>query len=338
MAQAKYFDPATGLLQGTSAPAQGSSGAGIAGGAGGLSLGGSPSLNLVQPGAIAPGYNQSLPGNGARNTALVSPAVAPPVDAAGAAAAAKAAADAAQAQALRGQVTGLVNSIKDIFNSRYGQVDQAGAEQAGKLNTRFNQEAGTITQGVTDQNNTAGATFAGRGTRDSSDYGNTVDTITKAGETQVQGLGQELEDNLSKIAAWVTQQKTGFDAQKGGVDAVLAHLGEQTDPNALATIRNTLESRIADLKAGGADNNTAAQNVGALESIAPSSARAVQLQTTLGSIVKGAADPGQKLAVGMKLIQSAGLTPDEQQKLQAAFQSDLASSDPNKQQAQQPTA
>jgi hypothetical protein len=41
------------------------------------------------------------------------------------------------------------------------------------------------------------------------------------------------------------------------------------------------------------------------------------------------------MAVGMKLIQSAGLTPDEQQKLQAAFQSDLASSDPNKQQVQQ---
>lgn len=338
MAQAKYFDPATGLLQGTTGAVPGytgNSGAGISGGAGGLSLGGAPSLSLVQPGSTAPGYNQTLTGAGVHNTALVSPAVAAPVDAAGAAAAAKAAQDAAQAQALRGQVTGLVNSIKDIFNSRYGQVDQSGGEQAGKLNDRFNTEAGTITQGVTDQNNTAGATFAGRGTRDSSDYGNTVDTITKGGESQVNDLGQELQDNLAKIAAWVTQQKTGFDAQKGGLDAVLSHLAEQTDPNALATIRNSLDSQEASLKAGGSDNNTEAQNVGALESIAPSSARGVQLQTTLASIVKGSADPGQKAAVGAKLIQSAGLTPAEQQKLQAAFQSDLASSDPAKQQVQQ---
>lgn len=325
-----YFDPSTGILQGGSGTApttQGSAPTMLGGSSGGLAVQGSPATAAtLQPANTAPAYNQSL--TPSVPAGLTSSSVAAAVDPA----AAKAAEDAAKAAELRGQITGLVNSVKDIFNSRYGQVDAAGGEQAGHVTDRFKNESATVVQGVTNENNTAGASFAGRGTRDSSDYGNTVDTITKAGDAQVRDLGTELQDNLAKIAAWVTQQKTGFDAQKGGVDAIMSHLGEQTDPNALATIRNHLDSRIAELKGGAADNNTVAQNAGALETIAPSSARAVQLKTTLASIVGGAADPGQKATIGARLIQSAGLTADEQQKLTMAFQSDLQAAtqkDPN---------
>lgn len=329
-----YYDPSTGILQGgtgTAKSTQGSAPAQLSASTGGLSVQGpTNAAGSLQRGAIAPAYNQTLAAQGQRSSSLTPTNVGTAVDPAAAAAAQKAAQDAAQAAALRGQITGLVNSVKDIFNSRYGQVDAGATEQVGKLNTRFGDESQTITQGVTDENNTAGATFAGRGTRDSSDYGNTVDTITRAGESQVKNLGTELQDNLSKIASWVTTQKGGFDAGKQGVDQILSHIAEQTDPNSLATIRNQLESKIIDLQSGSAANNTEAQNLGALNAIAPSSARAVQLKTTLAQIVGGAADPGQKSAVGAKLIQSAGLTPDEQQRLLAAFQSDLGSAD-NKQ-------
>jgi hypothetical protein len=250
-------------------------------------------------------------------------------------AAAKAAADAAKAAALRGEVTNLVNAVKDIFNSRYGQVDASAGEQVGKLNERFGNESQDITKQVTDENNKLGAGYAGRGTFDSSYRGNDVDTVTHAGDSQIRDLGTELQDNIGKIAAWVNQQKAGFDAQKGGMDSVLAHLGEETDPGSLTQLRNTIDAKIADLKAGAADNNTMGQNMGALAAIAPSSARAVQLKTTLSQIVNGNADPGQKAAIGNRLISSAGLTPEETQKLQLAFQGDLAGS---AQQKQQPTA
>lgn len=295
------------------------------------------SAQILQP-TVAPAYNQTLvsgtKGSGLAPTGIIPAGPAPdPNAAANAAAAAKAAADAAAAANLRTQVTQLVNGIKDIFNSRYGQIDAQAGEQIGKLNDRFGTESQDITNQVTGENNTISAQHAGRGTFDSSYRGNNVDTVTHAGEAQVRDLGTELQDNISKVGQYVASQKTGYDAQKGGVDAILTHLAEETDPGRLTDLRNTLDSRIAELKAGGADNNTAAQNASALASIAPSSARTVQLQTTLSQILQGNADSSLKSTIGQKLIQSAGLSPAEAQKLTQAFSSDLSATDPQKQQA-----
>ena len=256
-----------------------------------------------------------------------------PVDPAAAAAAARAAEDARKAGLLRGEVTSLVNSIKDIFNSRYGQVDASAGEQSGKLNERFATESGDVTRQVEGENQKIGAAHAASGTFDSSYRGNNVDTVTRAGESQIRDLGTELQDNIARIAAWVTQQKAGFDANKGGMDQILGRLAETTDLGELAQLRNQLESRITELRAGAADNNTMAQNSQALEGIAPSSSRAVQLKTTLSQILAGNADRGQKAAIGEKLISSAGLSPEDQQALLQGFRGSLSA-----QEEQKPTA
>jgi hypothetical protein len=247
------------------------------------------------------------------------------VDPAAQAAAAAAAANAAKAASLRSQITGLANTVKDIFNSRYGQVDQSAGEQEGKLNERFGTESGDITKQVEQQNQQIGAAHASAGTYDSSYRGNNVDTSTQGGANQIRDLGTELQDNIAKIASWVTSQKAGFDANKGGVDAILSHLAEETNPDNLSTIRGSLDQQIANLKAGAADNNTTAQNVSALEGIAPTTARAQTLQVTLKSILGGNADPTQKATIGNALISNAGLSDPEKQQLQAAFSSDLQS-------------
>lgn len=246
------------------------------------------------------------------------------VDPATAAAAAQAAADAARAASLRGQVSDLVNNIKGIFDQRYGQVDTLAGEQSGKLNDRFSNESQDLTKQIEGENQKIGAAHAASGTFDSSYRGNNVDTVTNAGQGQIRDLGQELQDNIGKIAAWVSSQKQGFSAQKGGYDAIAAHLAEETDPGRLSDLRNTLDAKIAELGAGSADYNTAGQNAQSLATIAPSSPRVTQLKTTLSQIVAGNADPSQKSAIGKSLITNAGLTPDEQQQLLGAFTSDLS--------------
>lgn len=311
------------MLQGGSPNLQGSSGTSLQGGSGAAiqPAGGSNlqvTANPMDGGTLSTGGGVTL---GA--TTQVAPAVDPAV----AAANAKAAADAARATALRGEITNIANTIKDLFNSRYGQVDASAGEQTGKLNDRFATESGDITKQVENENQKLGAAHAAGGSFDSSYRGNNVDTVTQSGNNQIRDLGTELQDNIAKIAAWITQQKAGFDAQKGGIDSVLAHLGEETNPDNLATIRGTLDQRIADLKAGAADNNTSAQNAGALNAIAPTSTRAQQLKTTLSQIVAGNADTSQKASIGARLIQSAGLTPQEQQQLATEFQAQLSGPD-----------
>lgn len=246
------------------------------------------------------------------------------IDPAQAAADAAAAAKAAQAAQLRDQISQLASQVKDIYNGRYGQVDQSAVEQTGKLNDRFKSESGSLTDQIGQQNEQTGAAEAANGAYDSSYRGNAQDTITKAGTTQIDSLGKELSDNLATIAQWVQQQKAGFDAGKGGMDTIVSHLADETDPAALTSLRNQIDNQIASLKGQAADNNTESQNISALEQIAPSSTRAQQLQTTLKSILGGNADPSTKAAIAGQLIASADIPADDQSKLLQGFHADLA--------------
>lgn len=316
----------TGIAMGTSGPLQNAT----------SSFGTAPSgsTNVLQPTSTLNTY-QSQIGNELQGAYTNGPNVGlTPDEQAAAAAAAKEAADRAKAAQLRSQVTGLANSIKDIFNSRYGQLDSAAQEQSGKLNSRFQTESQDLTNQIGKETEAIGSAHAAAGSYDSSYRGNNVDTVTQEGNNQIRDLGSSLQEDLAKIAAYVTSQRSNYDAQKGGIDRTLSQLAETTDLNELQSLKNTLEGRIADLQAGAADNNTQAQNMATLATIAPSSARAVQLKTTLSQIIAGNAPANQKAAIGKQLITSAGLTPEEQQALMAGFSGDLQTQD--KQQA--PTA
>lgn len=235
---------------------------------------------------------------------------------------------AAKASQLRGEVTALANSIKDIFNSRYGSVDAAAQEQSNKLGQRYADESSDINSQVEQENQKLGAAHAAAGTYDSSYRGNNVDTVTRGGQSQIRDLGSELQDNLGKVGNWAAGEKASYDANKLGIDQILARLS-QADASDLSQVQSTLESRLADLRSGSADNNTTAQNISALESIAPSKGRAQTLKTTLSAIVAGTADRATKNAIGQKLIENAQLSPEDEQQLRYAFSTDLAKNDEN---------
>jgi len=304
---------------------QGGSSSLLQGGSSGSSLQGSSanpqktiSVGQLQPAAGIPlgGSGGSAPTQGLVNTT-------PAVDPAAVAAAAAAAANAAKVRSLRGEVTNIANSIKDIFNSRYGLVDAGANEQTGKLNSRFATESGDITTQVEGENQKLGAAHASGGSFDSSYRGNNQDTVTTAGQNQIRDLGTELQDNLAKIAAWVSTQKGGFDAEKSGMDSIVSRLGETDDVGELTSLRSQLDARIAQLRGGQAEYNTNAQNKSALEGIAPSSQRTQQLKTTLSQIVAGNADPKMKSAIAGQLIQSAGLSPEEARTLLSGVNSEI---------------
>lgn len=238
-------------------------------------------------------------------------------------AAAKAAADAAQAAKLRGEITQLVNRVKDTFNSRYGQVDASVREKSGQLNQRFTKESGDISKQAEGENQKLGVAHAAGGTFDSSYRGNNQDTVTHAAEGQIGDLGTELKENLGKVGGWGAQQKSRFGAEKGAMDTILTRIAESTDPGELSAVRNQIDAKIAGLQAEGSDNNTMAQNNQALNQIAPSKERAQKLQTTLSQIVAGNADTRSKSLVAQRLITSAGLDPQDEQALLTSFNGEM---------------
>ena len=281
------------------------------------------SIGTVQPANVNPQGGGAPVLAAQANRGITDPSVDTGAQAAAVAAAREAAAKAARVGALRGEVTNIANAIKDIFNQRYGLVDQSAVEQTGKLNDRFATESGDIATQVEGENQKLGAAHAAGGSYDSSYRGNNVDTVSKAGEAQVRDLGTELQDNIAKIASWVATQKGEFDASKSGIDSIVNRLGESTDEGELTSLRNSIDARLAEVRGQQASFNPNGANAKALESIAPSSGRAQQLKTTLSQIVAGSADPSQKVAIGQRLIQSAGLTPEDAQALLTSFQGDL---------------
>lgn len=255
-------------------------------------------------------------------TAVLGASTSVQVDPVARAAAAQEAADRAKQASLRGDITTLANRIKDIFNSRYGVVDQVAGEQVGKLNERFGTESSDLTNQIASENEQIGAASAARGTFDSSYRSNNVDTVTKAGEAQIRDLGLGLEDDIARVGEYVSSQKKGYDAQKTGIDKILSTLAETTDINELTTLRNTLDNRITELS--GENMNTESQNVRALEGIAPTASRSARLQTTLSQILAGNADAGQKATIGRRLINSAGLSPEEKDALLRGFNAQVS--------------
>ena len=295
----------------------------LQGGSGSTLQGSSPTIQGSSPN-LQPTVNpQTGSGSTLGSSVGLTDSSVPTYDPVAAAAAAKAAEDAAKAAQLRGNVTSLITSIKDIFNSRYGMIDRSAGEQTGKLNDRFATESQDVATQVEGENQKLGAAHASTGSYDSSYRGNNVDTVTKAGEAQVRDLGVELKEMLEKVGSWVSGQKSGIAGETAGLDRTASRLPESTDLNELTSLRNQLESRISELQAGQAEYNTGSQNRQALEGIAPSAARAQQLKTTLSSIVGGNADAGQKTAIATRLIQNAGLSPEEQQSLLTNFQTEL---------------
>lgn len=284
-------------------------------------------LYVLSSSGTAPSGGGSAPVGsvGAANTNF---AASDPEAAARAAAAAKAAEDARKAGLLRTDTTNIINRVKDIFNSRYGQIDAAAAEQDATLGTRFANESTDVTGQVQTENQKLGVAHAASGTFDSSYRGNNQDTVTKAGESQIRDLGTELEENRAKIGQFVAGKKGELDSNKAGLDAVLSTLGETTDLAELTQLKNTLLAREAELKAGDASISTRAQSLSSLQSIAPSNARAVQLKTTLSKIVAGGADARTKSAIGNQLIAAAGLDPADAEALRQGFQSDISQEKP----------
>jgi hypothetical protein len=329
-------------IQGNYVPTNSLSGSALQGGSGsGISLqGSSPTLQSGIP--VIQGSSPTLQGSNVNPQNLVDPTAngqvqgAPTtVDPATAAAQAQAAANAAQASQLRDHITGLAQTVKDIYNGRYGQVDQSANEQTGKLGDRFQKESGQLEQQVGQQNDQTGAAFAGNGVYDSSYRGNAQDQITTAGNNQIGALGDELKNNLATIAQWVQQQKAGYDAGKGSMDTIVGQLASETNPTNLISLRDQIDNQIATLQGQSADNNTEASNLSQLEQIAPSSARTQQLQTTLQSILGGNADPTTKAALGGQLIASAQISPEDQSKLLQAFHADIGAAQPTGQQQPQ---
>lgn len=239
--------------------------------------------------------------------------------------AADAAATAARVSGLRGDITSTINNIKGTYDSIYGTAQNTANEQNQTLLSNYGKSVNDVnTQANTGEQQT-GAAYSARGAYDSSYNGNAVQTIKDSANSQIQSLGDELNTNQASLGQFVSQKQAEATAQKSGLDSILSQISESTDPSELASLRNTLTSRLADLQASSADIQSNKTYLSQLSNVTPIAQRTAALQSVIGNIVNGSASASLKKSIGTSFIQNSGLDDDSKNQLIAQLTSTVDS-------------
>jgi hypothetical protein len=297
------------------------------GGAGAYLQGSSPNLqgspNTLQVTANPQTQNLTF-GTPQGATDPTAPATTPYYDAAAAQAAADAAAKAAQANAIKGAITGITNNIRSVYDAIYGDLNVVGTDKTRSVNQKYNNE----NTALVDQYNTdfpaIGNAYAARGVYDSS-YRQDSEAGANKQFTNMQGqLQTGRAEDLAKVGQWVDQQRAQVGADNATLGGLEALIAQSTDPDQLASYQQQITQKLADLTASRAGMRSQESYAQTANSLVDSTDQSAGLRGTLSAIVQGAAPAPLKRSTAMKLIQSSGLPPEQQQALVNDFDKQLS--------------
>lgn len=225
------------------------------------------------------------------------------------------AANRARIASLRGDVSRVIGSIKQVFDQIYGDANAAAASQNVDLTKGYEATVGDINGELSQGLPKIGAAHSAAGTFDSSYRTNNEDSLRSDAESQIQAAGRDLESDKTKVGSWLASQQANVGAQKSGLDTVLSRIAESEDEAELAQLRNTLDERLTNVRASKADVQTNQSYLKTLSSATPGSQRVAAVQGTLAKIIGGSAAPALKKQVAGAFIANSGLEESEKQQL-----------------------
>lgn len=248
-------------------------------------------------------------------------------DAVAAAAAAEAAAKAGRLQAGRDAVSGLVNSIRGVYDALYGDVGTVATEKTKQLETKYGNEIGSTTDEFNGRFPAIGRAYSGRGAYDSS-YRIDSEGVAKTGfSNALKDINYNKGQDLAKVGQYVAQTRADLGAQKGGVEAILGQIGAIDDENALTNLRNELDTKLRTLQASRAGNKSQASYLATLNSTVPGAERAGEIRANLISVVNSAVPTAMKRSITAQMIQGAGIPQDVAQQLSGEINAQLDKED-----------
>lgn len=231
-------------------------------------------------------------------------------------AAAQARKEEAQRGQLRGEISPLTQNLQGMYDQLYGDVTGAATGQRQALDQRFNRETQALGQQFNEQLPAIGKGYAARGAYSSSFRGDSERAAQRQFNQQLQDIGLQREADATKIAESLAQRQAGIRGQQGLLNTAAGRLGQVTDINELMLMRAELERQIADTQTQRAGSMSQQQLMQQFGQLAPATDRLSQLQGTLNQIMQGAAPQALKVATAQQIIGSAGLSPEDQDRLQ----------------------
>jgi hypothetical protein len=231
-------------------------------------------------------------------------------------AAAQARAEEAQRGQLRGDIGTNIRNAQNAYSQLYGDVTGAATSQRQALDQRYGKETQALGEQFNQELPGIGRAYAARGAFDSSYRMDAEEAAQKQFQRQLEDIGSQREADAAKIGQYVAEQQAKIQAEQGILGTIGGRLGQTTDLNELMQLRNQLERQIADTQSQRAGAMSQQQLMQRFGQLAPANDRLATLQGTLSQIMQSAAPQGLKVATAQQLIGSAGLSPEEQNRLQ----------------------
>lgn len=246
-------------------------------------------------------------------------------------AAAKAAADeAARVAKVKGAktaITGLVGSLQGVYDALYGDVSNAATEKTRLLDQKYGTDVNSLTDSFNAQFPQIGNAYGARGTYDSSYRIDAEEGAKKGFNNSIEQLGQGRRQDLAGVGQYISQQNADIGAQKGGLDAVLSHIGESDNADELIGLRNTLDEKLRTLQASRAGLQGQNTYLNTLNSTVGGD-RISSLQTGLTNVINAQIPLPLKQAIGSQIINQSGLPAAQVQQALASFGQQLAATEP----------
>lgn len=289
----------------------------LQGGSGTVLQGSSPNLQ--------PTYNPQQQSVGAVQgaTTQTAPTQTPYYDAAAAQAAADRAAKIAQANAIKGSINGIINSVRGVYDAIYGDLNTVVADKANAVTSRYNKENTALVDQFNTDFPTIGNAYSARNTYDSSYRKDSEAGAQKQFENMADDLVTTRDEDMAKVGQWGDTQRAQVGADRGTLDTMQQLIAQSEDPDQLMAYQQQIADKLNQVSASRAGLRSQAAYKASADSLVNTADRSANLRQTLGNIIQGAAPAPLKRSVATKLIQNSGLPADQQAALVDDFEKQL---------------
>lgn len=232
-----------------------------------------------------------------------------------------------QANAMKSGVKGLVNSILGVYDAMYGDVSAAAADKVNQVQGVYKEDVDALTQQFGEEFPTIGRGFSARGTG-SSGYRFDAEQAARQGFDRTLGSRARVRDqDLSTVGQTVAQQQAQIGADRGLNAGFLAQIDASTNPDELTQLQAELTKKIANLNAERAGLGTRAGYLAKLNETVPGGSQLPGLRQSLSNVISSQVPTQVKQAIGVQLIQSAGLPQSQVDALLGEFNGQLSDQD-----------
>lgn len=227
--------------------------------------------------------------------------------------------DEAERGTLRNEVRARQAELMKIYDMLFGDIDTLARDKSGETRKKYGGQRESTAKQYASSIPKIENSYAAIGAGDSTDTRDAKVTAKEGFDTANKTIQENENADLGKIGQYVNEQKSRWGAEREGANRLVSRIDDTKDLGDLRASRNSFEDKITNVNA---DRGTLMTDTGArgqLSAITGDNGRFDSVIGALDAITKSALAGGVKQAAVEAVSNSAGLTPEERDRIKLQY-------------------